>query len=321
MHHERRISAILSDYDGTLCPTSSINKQGDNLNIIPPNLEDILCSISKNIPVCIISSKDFYFIYKKIKKFSEITSCILGMETIFLNNITKRNNETELTDNKKAEDESGLTIANSDLDIISRHVLMDYKIILNNSAILNEIVNYIKINHQRINVEKKFLTMEEGLLGGITIDWRNDIDWSINKDKYEKILQKSLSNIYKKAEHLKMSRSNLDFYLQKLFIQQYSTHPFIDVYSAKISKGEAYDCVTSELFNTTHNKGNIMYLGDSENDNPAFKKSDISIGINSDTRLKPNLKCKYNLKFENLSIFLKNLKNNNFDFSESLLYF
>lgn len=62
-----------------------------------------------------------------------------------------------------------------------------------------------------------------------------------------------------------------------------------------------------------------MYLGDSENDNPAFKKADISIGINSDTRLKPILKCKYNLKFENLPTFLKNLKNNNFEFSESLL--
>ena len=50
-----------------------------------------------------------------------------------------------------------------------------------------------------------------------------------------------------------------------------------------------------------------MYLGDSENDNPAFKKADVSIGINSDVRLKPNLKCKYNLKYENLTIFLKNL--------------
>ena len=64
-----------------------------------------------------------------------------------------------------------------------------------------------------------------------------------------------------------------------------------------------------------------MYLGDSENDNPAFKKADISIGINSDTRLKPDLKCKYNLKYENLTIFLKKLANNNFEFSESLLLF
>jgi hypothetical protein len=102
-----------------------------------------------------------------------------------------------------------------------------------------------------------------------------------------------------------MSKSDFDFYLQKLFVQHYSTHPFIDIYSTKTSTGDAYDCIISELFDTTC-KGKILYLGDSENDNPAFKKADIYIGINSDTRLKYNLKCKYNLKYENLSLFLKN---------------
>jgi phosphoserine phosphatase len=70
-----------------------------------------------------------------------------------------------------------------------------------------------------------------------------------------------------------------------------------------------------------YNNGKIIYLGDSENDNSAFKKADISIGINSDTRLKPDLKCKFTIKYENLSTFLKNLANNNFEFSESLLSF
>ncbi|HXT83068.1 MAG TPA: hypothetical protein VN704_01865 [Verrucomicrobiae bacterium] len=68
-------------------------------------------------------------------------------------------------------------------------------------------------------------------------------------------------------------------------------------------------------------KGKIIYLGDSENDKPAFKKADISIGINSDFRLKPSLRCKYHIEFEDLSFFLKNLKNNDFEFSESLLYY
>jgi phosphoserine phosphatase len=30
-----------------------------------------------------------------------------------------------------------------------------------------------------------------------------------------------------------------------------------------------------------------MYLGDSENDNPAFRKADVSIGVRSDERLNP----------------------------------
>jgi phosphoserine phosphatase len=36
-----------------------------------------------------------------------------------------------------------------------------------------------------------------------------------------------------------------------------------------------------------------MYLGDSENDNPAFRKADVSIGVRSDERLNPILDCKY----------------------------
>ena len=30
-----------------------------------------------------------------------------------------------------------------------------------------------------------------------------------------------------------------------------------------------------------------MYLGDSENDNPAFEKAGVSIGVRSDERLNP----------------------------------
>src|ERR687898_238242 len=50
-----KISAIVSDYDGTLCPTSSFYSN----NYIPQDLYNILCDISKYIPICIISSKDF----------------------------------------------------------------------------------------------------------------------------------------------------------------------------------------------------------------------------------------------------------------------
>ena len=58
-----RVMAILSDFDGTLCPTSSITSYGEESHsLIPSELEDMLCSISENIPICIISSKDFYFL-------------------------------------------------------------------------------------------------------------------------------------------------------------------------------------------------------------------------------------------------------------------
>jgi len=41
-----------------------------------------------------------------------------------------------------------------------------------------------------------------------------------------------------------------------------------------------------------------MYLGDSENDNPAFRKAGISIGIRSDARVNPRLDCSYFLDYE-----------------------
>ncbi len=73
-------------------------------SLIPPELEDMLYSISKNIPICIISSKDFYFLYEKIKKFSNILSCILGMETLFLGIATIINTTSlSLMDNKKID--------------------------------------------------------------------------------------------------------------------------------------------------------------------------------------------------------------------------
>ena len=56
-----------------------------------------------------------------------------------------------------------------------------------------------------------------------------------------------------------------------------------------------------------------------QNDNPAFKKSDISIGIRSETRLDPKLDCKYMLDFNQLPSFLRGLMDDYFIFSERLL--
>src|SRR4051812_35862447 len=77
-----RIGAILSDYDGTLCPTASLKSQDNNNSsfIIPKKLEKILWNISEKIDVCIVSSKDFGFLHSRIK-FAKIISCIMGIET------------------------------------------------------------------------------------------------------------------------------------------------------------------------------------------------------------------------------------------------
>lgn len=101
------------------------------------------------------------------------------------------------------------------------------------------------------------------------------------------------------------------------FIQSYSSHPFLDVYGVECDKGLAFDEVLTQL--EEKGRTNIMYLGDSENDNPAFRKSDIPIGIRSDKRLNLMLDCKYMLDFNQLSPFLRGLMDNDFVFSEDLL--
>ena len=76
-----QISAILSDYDVTLCPTASIRNKENN--IIPEELENTLWDISEKIPICIVSSKDFDFLHNKTG-FASVVSCLLGIETVTL---------------------------------------------------------------------------------------------------------------------------------------------------------------------------------------------------------------------------------------------
>ena len=173
-------------------------------------------------------------------------------------------------------------------------------------------------------MKKKFLRGKENLIGGITIDWRHDSNWLVDKDEYKEIVKESVSIVLKNVQQkggCYTSKEKLAFYAQNLFIQEYSTHPFIDVYVTKVNKGNAFDYVVSKLSEKSDFHGKIIYLGDSENDNPAFRKSDISIGVNSDERLNPSLDCTYTIKFMNLSTFLRRLVDNGFDFSESLLNF
>ena len=81
----------------------------------------------------------------------------------------------------------------------------------------------------------------------------------------------------------------------------------------------AFDYITSEIPRIEGKWQNIMYLGDSENDNPAFRKAAVSIGILSDIRLKPKLSCKYNICFNKLPIFLKDLLEKDLQFSDNLV--
>jgi hydroxymethylpyrimidine pyrophosphatase-like HAD family hydrolase len=167
-----------------------------------------------------------------------------------------------------------------------------------------------RIRITRIIIEEKY-TSDKEILIGLTIDYRHVENWQSFKENTEPIIRE----IIQKSVNADLA-PNL-FFKDQLFIQSYSSHPILDVYGVECNKGFAFDNALSQL--EENGRGiNVIYLGDSENDNPAFRKSDISIGIRSDTRLSPKLDCEYMLDFNQLPLFLRGLINNDFIFSDSL---
>ena len=178
------MAAILSDFDGTLCPTSGIKYNYNSSDFILRAIEDILCEISLTVPIGIITSKDFDFIYPKIKQFAKILSCILGLEMFVLDDRQQiKYNKNILNENKK--------VSTEDITIKDKVSLFDPEMLSINSRMLNEITAYLEKNYHTMNIEKKFLKGKENLLGGITLDWRHNSNWTVNKEKYKEIVKES----------------------------------------------------------------------------------------------------------------------------------
>jgi HAD superfamily hydrolase (TIGR01484 family) len=284
----KQVNLILSDYDGTLCPTTAV--KGNISNGIPPGLEKILFRLSDRIPVCIISSKDFTYLHNRVR-FAKVLSCVLGTETIIHN---PHYGDYEI-DNFGCIKYQNL--------ITSSHSLMD------NSKLLHNIVESIQNqNYKDITIEEKYDSAKEILIG-LTIDYRHLDNWQLFKENKEP----SIRELIQRNINANLTTTNSPPKCRP-FILTYSSHPLLDIYGVECNKGLAFDNVLSQL-KQRERVGNVMYLGDSENDNPAFRKSDISIGIRSD----PKLDCKYMLNFNQLHLFLRGLMDNDFIFSEDLL--
>jgi HAD superfamily hydrolase (TIGR01484 family) len=279
----KRVQAILSDYDGTLVPTANVKNA--STNAIPVELEQILSNISSEIPVSVISTKDFEFLKKKTA-FARALSCMMGIETLFLtDHPTSRTIEKRILN----ADPTALQLKSAALEEIAEEVIMCKEF----SAIL---------------IERKHTS--DGILAGLTMDWRHqplDDEWSYYRRAINHFLNGVVANLNKAP--LAMG----------LYIQKYSEHPFVDIYSIECNKGVAFDTIISELGYISIDGKDAMYLGDSENDNPAFRKAGISIGIRSDARINPKLDCSYFLDYERLSHFLMKLRKNNFIFTDELL--
>jgi HAD superfamily hydrolase (TIGR01484 family) len=281
---KQRVKAIVSDYDGTLVPTAHM--KNTSTNAIPTELEEILGNISAEIPVSIISTKDFEFLSKKVT-FARVLSCIMGIETLVLTT----HSFSRIIENR---------ILHADLDLTALQM---------NSKVLEAIAEEVTSQREFSDLIVEHKHTSDGILAGLTVDWRHHLidDWSYYKGAINNLISRMVAN-------LKKPLVPIDVYVQK-----YSTHPFVDIYGAECNKGMAFDIVISERTNISVDGKAVLYLGDSENDNPAFRKAGISIGIRSDPRLKPKLDCSYFLDYEQLTSFLMKLQNNGYLFSEELL--
>jgi HAD superfamily hydrolase (TIGR01484 family) len=289
-----KISAILSDYDGTLCPTSSLTLS----NSLPEDIHNILLAISKFIPVCIVSSKDLQSLDSCVN-FALIISSIMGIETFILPKETKefKNNfKSEALFNSK---EVKREILNNNL--FTSSVKQKEKLI-ENSFILEELSLIISKNFYDLKILRKY-TYKEKILAGVSFDYRHLLKWENFKSNIE---PRIIDKIY---EFIKKNSPQTN----TLHIQTYLTHPFLDIYSIDCNKGNVV-AELRKLLNLDINQ-NILYLGDSENDNPAFRKADLSINIKSDERLNTKLDSHYSLEFNELSYFLIKLYKENFHFT------
>jgi hydroxymethylpyrimidine pyrophosphatase-like HAD family hydrolase len=287
-----QISTILSDYDGTLSPTTYLNSDNKTGRLTNTRnqieLDRVLWEISSKRTIAIVSTKDFNFLHDRTK-FANIISCMMSIETMILKHIDS------------ARCYKNTCVKKSMLNI-------DFEILRKNSQKLESIIDRISLKFKNVSVYRK-LTFKGSILGGVTVDWRHLEEWNSIKKKVEQ-------------DVIRISNQINDSSVYPLFVQTYSSHPFIDIYSTMCSKEIAYDKICKIIhysnFDKFRNK-NILYLGDSENDNPAFRKADVSIGVRSDKRLKPKLDCQYLINFSQLPKFLMNLLKNDFNFSEKLL--
>ena len=281
-----KISALISDYDGTLCPTASFSFS----NSLPEDLHNILLDISKFIPVCIVSSKDFHFLDSCVN-FAVIISSIMGIETFLLPKNPGPHHE------ESAELQNG----NRDSNLLKYHVKQKEKLI-ENSSMIDDLSSVISENFHDIKILQKY-THKDKILAGVSFDYRHLSKWENYKMNIEPRITDKIYEYIKKNSPL----------TNTLHIQTYLTHPFLDIYSIDCNKGNVVTEVR-KLLNLGNNK-NILYLGDSENDNPAFRKADLSINIKSDERINTKLDSHYTLEFNQLSYFLLKLHNEDFNFT------
>ncbi len=145
------------------------------------------------------------------------------------------------------------------------------------------------------SVSERVLVVEEkqdshGEVIAFSVDWR----FADNRNKAEKAAMKVLS--FCKSLPVVAFR--------------YEGQPFFDVFPCAVDKGKALLDLKLKLGVLD----NVMYMGDSAVDNPAFESADIAVGV-VHAETPKDLACDYFVKFDDVARFLWCLLENKFLFS------
>jgi hydroxymethylpyrimidine pyrophosphatase-like HAD family hydrolase len=152
-------------------------------------------------------------------------------------------------------------------------------------------IDYAKshITDKGVEIEEK--QDSEGRMVAFCVDWRQTKDLKTAKEEVERVANRC------KELGLRLIR--------------YETQPFYDVYPIAPDKGWALQ----EMLNELAVKHGVLYMGDSEMDNPAFRASSVSLGVVNDETALEALDCDYLVEFRHVPDFLNALLANNLLFS------
>jgi HAD superfamily hydrolase (TIGR01484 family) len=155
--------------------------------------------------------------------------------------------------------------------------------VVNDSAVLRE--DLVRALEDVYSLAKKlenvYVEGKRSLLGpllGVSIDWRG----------FEGV-PKGLEEVVEVATS------------KGLNVINYRYNPFVDIYISKRDKGEGVKVLRSLL-----NLGKLIYVGDGENDIPAFKLADISVLVRHEFNQELKVGVNFEVRFEELSRWLVN---------------
>jgi len=152
-------------------------------------------------------------------------------------------------------------------------------------------IDYARSHISSAGVEIEEKQDSEGRIVAFCVDWRQAKDPQAAKHEAERVAT------YCKGLGLNVIR--------------YEKQPFFDVYPVSPDKGEALRDTMNELAV----RNGVLYLGDSKTDNPAFRASNISLGVVHDESPIWALDCDYLVKFASVPDFLHALVINDLKFT------